>query len=85
MLESGAVRHSYNKAYHLLGKDDIFHFVDVVNTAIDIQLSGKKHLNNDVITLKKDINGKILFAVEVRLNHGGWLSLVTCYRLHKER
>ena len=85
MLESGAVRHSYSKEYHLLGKDDIFHFVDVVNTATDMQLSGKKHLNHEVITLTKDINGQILFAVEVRINHGGWLSLVTCYRLHKKR
>jgi hypothetical protein len=85
MLESGAIRHSYSKEYHLLEKDDIFHYVDVVNTATDIQLSDKKHLNNDVITLRKDINGQILFAVEVRVNHGGWLSLVTCYRLHKKR
>ena len=37
MLASGAVRHSYGKVYHLLGKDDIFHFVDVVNTATDIR------------------------------------------------
>jgi hypothetical protein len=51
----------------------------------DIRLSGKKHLSNEVITFTKDINGKILFAVEVRVNHGGWLSLVTCYRLHKKR
>jgi len=85
MLESGAIRHSYSKEYHLLEKDDIFHYVDVVNTADDIRLSGKKHLNNDVITFTKDINGQILFAAEVRVNHGGWLSLITCYRLHKKR
>jgi len=85
ILESGAIRHSYNKEYHLLEKDDIFHYVDVVNTAVDIRLSRKKHLNNDVITFTKDINGQILFAAEVRVNHGGWLSLITCYRLHKKR
>ena len=84
MLESGAVRHSYSKDYHLLENDDIFHYVDVVNTAIDIRLSGEKHLNNEVITFTKDINGEILFTVEVRVNYGGWLSLVTCYRLHKK-
>jgi len=85
MLESGAVRHSYSKDYHLLENDDIFHYVDVVNTATDIRLSGKKHLSNEVITFTKDINGEILFAVEVRVKHGGWLSLVTCYRLYKKR
>ena len=85
MLESGAVRHSYSKDYHLLENDDIFHYADVVNTATDVRLSGKKHLNNEVIIFTKDINGKILFAVEVRANHGGWFSLVTCYRLHKKR
>jgi hypothetical protein len=85
MLESGAVRHSYSKDYHLLENDDILHYVDVINTATDIKPSGKKHLNNEVITFTKDINGKILFAVEVRIKHGGWLSLITCYRLHKKR
>jgi hypothetical protein len=85
MLESGAVRHSYSKDCHLLENDDIFHYVDVVNTATDIRTSGKKHLNNNVITFTKDINGNILFAAELRIRHGGWLSLVTCYRLHKKR
>ena len=85
MLESGAIRHSYSKDYHLLENDDIFHYADLVNTATDVRLSGKKHLNNEVIIFTKDINGKIFFAVEARVNHGGWLSLVTCYRLHKKR
>jgi hypothetical protein len=49
MLESGAVRHSYSKDYHLLENDDIFHYTDVVNTATDVWLSGKKHLNNEVM------------------------------------
>jgi hypothetical protein len=85
MLESGAVRHSYSKDYHLLENDDVLHYVDVVNTTTDIRLSGKKHLNNEVITFTKDINGKILFAAEILVKHGGWLSLITCYRLHKKR
>ena len=85
MLESGAIRHSYSKDYHLLENDDIFHYIDVVNSATDIQFSWKKHLNNIVLTFTKDINGKILFAVEVRVKHEGWLSLITCYRLHKKR
>ena len=85
MLESGAVRHSYSKDYHFLENEDILHYVDVVNTSADIKPSGKKHLNNEVIIFTKDINGKILFAVEVRVKHGGWLSLITCYRLNKKR
>ena len=85
MLESGAIRHSYSKEHHLLKNDDIFYYVDVVNTATDIQISKKKHLCNDVITFAKDVNGKILFVVEVRVKHDGWLSLITCYRLHRKR
>ncbi|MDR3284363.1 MAG: hypothetical protein LBS97_04185 [Treponema sp.] len=85
MLESEAVRHSYGKAHHLLENDDIFHYVDVVNTATDIKILGKKHQNNEVLTFTKDIEGEILFAVEVRVNHEGWLSLITCYRLKRKR
>jgi len=84
MLESGSVRHSYGKDCHLLENDDIFHYGDAVNTATEIRLSRKKHLNNTVITFTKDIHGQILSATEVRGKHGGWLSLVTCYRLHKK-
>lgn len=84
MLESGSVRHSYGKECHLLENDDMLNYVDTVNTATEIRLSGKKHLNNAVITFTKDICGKILFATEVRAKHGGWLSLVTCYRLRKK-
>ena len=84
MLESEAVRYSYGKSYHLLEKDDILHYAGVINTATDIQISGKRHQNNEVLTFTKDIDGTILFAVEVRVNHGGWLSLITCYRLHKK-
>ena len=84
MLESGSVRHSYGKDCHLLENDDIFHYGDAVNSATEIRLSRKKHLNNTVITFTKDIHGQILFATEVRGKHGGWLSLVTCYRLHKK-
>jgi hypothetical protein len=58
MLESEAVRHSYGKAHHLLENDDIFLYVDVVNTATDIKISGKKHQNNEVITFTKDIEGR---------------------------
>jgi hypothetical protein len=47
MLESGAVRHAYSKDSHLLENDDILLFVDVVNTAIDIQLSRK-----NILTMK---------------------------------
>jgi hypothetical protein len=84
MLESEAVRHSYGKKYHLLENDDIFHYHDVVNTAADyISQSqnapfGRPSLGIGSIAITKDIHGEILFAAEVRVNHDGWLSLVTC-------
>jgi hypothetical protein len=33
----------------------------------------------------KDINGVLIFAEEVRVNFGGWLTLVTCYRQKKAK
>ncbi|MDR1215191.1 MAG: hypothetical protein LBK25_00755 [Treponema sp.] len=80
MLESEAVRHSYRVAYHNLQDDDLLLFADVVNTATDIKLSDTKHQNNTVIQMRKNIGEKIIFTVEVRIKHGGWLALVTCAR-----
>ncbi|MDR1218361.1 MAG: hypothetical protein LBK73_01995 [Treponema sp.] len=80
MLESEAVRHSYRVAYHNLQDDDLLLFTDVLNTATDIKLSDTKHQNNTVIQMRKNIGGKIIFTVEVRIKHGGWLALVTCAR-----
>jgi hypothetical protein len=83
MVDSGAIRHAYAKAEHCLESDDIFHLVDVINTSTDIQLSDMKHQNNKILVFKKNIHGNIVFVEEARIQYGGWLALVTCYREKK--
>jgi len=83
MLESEAVRHSFNKASHNLKNDDLLKIVEVVNTATDIKLSDTTHQNNECLEFTKDIGGNITFVVEVRVKYGGWLALATCYRQKK--
>jgi hypothetical protein len=84
MLESGAVRHSYNKAHHNLEDTDLEFAVAVINNpATIIELSGQKHRDSEVVTFKGNINGEIYFLEAVRPKHDGWLSLVTCYRPKK--
>ena len=85
MVESDAVWHSCKKSAHNLEPDDIFHLVEVINTADNIQKSGKGSQNNEVLKFSKDINGLITFVEEVRVNFDGWLALVTCYRQKKVR
>jgi hypothetical protein len=85
MIESDAVWHSCKKSAHNLEPDDIFHIVDVINTAEDIQKSEKGNQNNEVLKFNKDIDGIITFVEEVRINYEGWLALVTCYRQKKVR
>ena len=80
MLESEGVRHSYRRADHNLQDDDLLHLADAINTATDIRLSDSTHQNNECLEISKNINGKITFVAEVRINYGGWLALVTCYR-----
>ena len=81
MLESEGIRHSFKKAGHKLKDDDLFHIVDAINTATDIMLSNTTHQNNECLEMCKNIGGNITFVMEVRIHYGGWLALVTCYRL----
>ncbi|GHT53256.1 hypothetical protein FACS1894106_3870 [Spirochaetia bacterium] len=84
MLESGAVRHSYNKAHHNLEDNDLSYAVEVINNAATIiEVSSQKHRDSDVLTFKGNINGEIYFLEAVRPKHDGWLSLITCYRPRK--
>ena len=83
MLESGAIRHAYKKTNHNLKNEDLLHIVDAINTATDIEVSAKKHQNNKCLEICKDIDGKITFIMEVRIQYGGWLALVTCYRQNR--
>jgi hypothetical protein len=80
MVESDTVWHSYKKRGHNLQPDDIFHITTVINAADSITKSSYGHQNNEVLLFSKDISGNLTFVVEVRVNFGGWLSLVTCYR-----
>jgi hypothetical protein len=83
MIESSSIRNSLKKASHNLKDDDFFHITGAINTATDIKVSNKKHQNNECIEICKDIGGKISFIMEVRTHYGGWLALVTCYRLNR--
>ena len=81
MLERESIRHSFKKVSHKLKNDDLLHIVNAINTATDIKLSNTKHQNNECLEIYKEIGGKIIFTMEVRIHYGGWLALVTCYRL----
>ena len=83
MLESEAVRHSFKKAGHNLKDDDLLHIVDVINTTKDIKVSDVTHQNNECLEICTNISGEITFVMEVRIHYGGWLALVTCYRLNR--
>jgi hypothetical protein len=83
MLESEGIRHSYKKNSHNLKDDDLLHIVDAINTATDIKVSNATHHNNECLEICKNINGQITFVMEVRIHYGGWLALVTCYRLKR--
>jgi hypothetical protein len=56
---------------------------NVINTATDIKYSPIHHQNNKCLEFTQDIDGNIIFVVEVRIKFGGWLALVTCYRRKK--
>jgi hypothetical protein len=83
MIESEGIRHSFKKDSHNLNNDDLLHIVDAINTASDIRLSNTQHQNNECLEISKNIGGKIIFVMEVRIHYGGWLALVTCYRLNR--
>jgi hypothetical protein len=83
MLESEGIRHSLKKASHNLKDNDLLHIVDAINTATDIKVSDTTHQNNKCLEICKYIGGKITFIMEVRIHYGGWLALVTCYRLDR--
>jgi hypothetical protein len=79
MVESGAIRHSYNKEHHLLEENDLLHATEVINYPVSIELSPRKHRDSNVLIFK----GNIYFLEAIRPKHGGWLSLVSCYRPKK--
>ena len=83
MLESEGIRHSFKKSSHNLKDDDLLHIVNAINTATEIKLSSTTHQNNECLEICNDINGKITYVMEVRIRYGGWLALVTCYRLNR--
>jgi hypothetical protein len=83
MIESGAVRHAYNKAHHLLEEDDLLHAAEVINNPTSIELSPRKHRDSSVLIFKGNINGEIYFLEALRPKHEGWLSLISCYRPKK--
>jgi hypothetical protein len=84
MVDNGQIRHAYKKLSHNLEADDIFHIIDVINTAPSITLSDKKFLHNPALVFEKDISGNITFLVQVRVEYGGWLAFADCWRKNKK-
>jgi hypothetical protein len=83
-IDSESIRHSLKKPEHNLEPEDLLLAVDVINTATDIKLSDKKHLQSDVLTFKKDIDGEITFLTEVRARKN-YLLVFNAWRQKKAR
>jgi hypothetical protein len=58
--------------------------VEVINTAIDISVSKKKHKSNDVLVFKKEIDDEITFLAEVHKKNG-YLLVFNAWRQTKAR
>jgi hypothetical protein len=84
MIDNGQIRHAYKKINHNLEDDDIFHIVDVINTATDITVSDDDFMENTALVFQKNIDGNITFLVQVRSRYGGWLAFANCWRKKKK-
>ena len=85
MIDNGQIRHDYKKASHNLEPDDVFHIIDVINTATNITLSEKEFLESPALIFEKDLGGNVTFLVQVRSAFGGWLAFADCWRQKKKR
>jgi len=68
-IDNYSIIHAMDKPSHNLEPDDLLHAVDVINNSREISLSNIKHLSNDVLIFKKDINGEIIFLTEVHVKN----------------
>jgi putative MATE family efflux protein len=83
-IDNSGIVHAVTKVHHNLSPDDLLDAVDVINTATDISLSGKKHKDNDVLVFSKDIDGEITFLTEVHVTND-YLMIFDAWRKKKAR
>jgi hypothetical protein len=83
-IDSYSIVHAMDKPSHNLEPDDLLHAVNVINNSKDISLSDKKHLSNDVLIFKEDINGEITFLTEVHVKND-YLLVFNAWRNKKAR
>ena len=83
-IDNSGIIHAIKKAEHNLQPDDLLNAVEVINTAIDISISSKKHKSNDVLVFKKDIDGDITFLAEVH-EKNDYLLVFNAWRQKKAR
>jgi hypothetical protein len=83
-IDNYSIVHAMDKPGHNLEPDDLLYAVNVINSSKDISLSDKKHLSNDVLIFKKDMNGEITFLTEVHVKNN-YLLVFDAWRQKKAR
>jgi hypothetical protein len=83
-IDNEGIIHAMRKAAHNLEPDDLLYAVDVINTSRDISLSLEKHLKNDVLIFKKDVNGELTVLAEVHTKEK-YLLVFDAWRKQKAR
>ena len=83
-IDNYSIVHAMDKPSHNLEPDDLLHAIDVINNSKDISLSDRKHLSNDVLIFREDINGEITFLTEVHVKND-YLLVFDAWRQKKAR
>ena len=83
-IDNSGIIHAVSQTHHNLSPEDLLLAVDVINTASDISLSDKKHLSNEVLIFKHDIDGEITFLTEVH-SKNRYLLVFNAWRKKKAR
>ncbi|GMO40483.1 MAG: hypothetical protein Ta2F_16630 [Termitinemataceae bacterium] len=83
-IDNNGIVHAIKQKHHNLQKDDIQLVAEAINTSSDITQSQKKHLNNDVLVFKTDIDGEITFLAELHAKNG-YLMIFNAWRKENAR
>jgi len=81
-IDNNGIVHAHEEKHHNLETDDLFHVVDIINSALDISVSDTKHQDCDVLEFKKDINGNIKILAEIH-NSKNYLMIFNAMRKKK--
>jgi hypothetical protein len=83
-IDNYSIVHAMDKPSHNLEPADLLYAVNVINSSKDISLSDRKHLSNDVLIFKEDINGEVTFLTEVHVKND-YLLVFDAWRQKKAR